>query len=984
MNRRMFFVAVLLVLVATPSFAFLTNYAYQRTFTLAGNVTVAKLDTQALITAGKMKSDCADLRVTDTSDNEYEYWVQYCNTTKTRVYARPTSSTETDHYIYYGYASATDISNFNATFSNPEILNGDFEAETVGNNPDAWILTEGGVDGSIDISSTQAYIGTQSMKIVDTSGGGGDYPVAYRTFENPVTGTYVFEFEQYINDISGGGIFMAIRDSTLTLINIFGPELNFTWYNFESNTVTYMNVTVSAGSWYSVSVEVNTTSDKQKFWINGSYAGEFDSRYGAYPDIGAVNFEFSSLGIGTYYIDAVRIFKFVTYAVLGAETPESDLTFSIVPVYPLVDDSIVFTANWTIISVTDLWWNFSATNQSFHTLDIATTFAGYATSGQKNVTLITNNAGTNISYSAFVTIYDNLTGVTIGISSFLPFIANEPTITINYTSIGGTPIVNSTWTFTLPDTTTNTSVVNQSSFTYILTQSDVHMVSVTVCDLGNSVCISNTSQFKPWNITGGVNLHTPFNDTSNSLSTVFYGDAITFISTGELTWGLAGTTKVGTATTWEFDSSNNFWSDDNYLHHKITVNNSWGVYVSNQSFTVVTALYNLSVGCTDFRVPYCFINADIYDLSTSPATQITDSGNTFDYFLTLLSGEGHANETNDLETSASLNLSLCLNATPLIDSFTLDGIIGYGATNYTTTSYAFDSAEMDFVTSCSFDNGHKFNLYLLPNSTKTYATTFTFLQGGTPLEDALVKIQATLGSNWITISSGVTDVNGKVTFPLEQCFTWYKIIVENSGEVLYQSEVTCLAATECTTTTCSRIIPIDTVPQEWFSVMDGIASNCVYSEVLNYLRCTVTDTSGKGVSATLTLARLLGGDVVCTESETSTTTTLICETGGFYPGAYKYLVEVNTDGTTYPIQSGGFTIGTPTTMGEEGPIVALAILLTLVFAVSKTHPVILIIVSGFAFVLISTLKLITFGYATTGWIIAMAGVALVRAMTKGA
>jgi len=81
------------------------------------NITI---NTQALISAGKMKSDCGDIRFTDTNGNPLNYWIESgCNTNSTRIWVRashiPANSNVTI-YMYYGNPSATSQSNSTAAF----------------------------------------------------------------------------------------------------------------------------------------------------------------------------------------------------------------------------------------------------------------------------------------------------------------------------------------------------------------------------------------------------------------------------------------------------------------------------------------------------------------------------------------------------------------------------------------------------------------------------------------------------------------------------------------------------------------------------------------------------------------------------------------------------------------------------------------------------------------------------------------------------
>jgi hypothetical protein len=78
------------------------------------------LDTQSLISQGKMRSDCGDIRFTDENNNLLNYWIESgCNSQNTRIWVKvpniPASSTKTI-YLYYGNPNATSLSNGDTTF----------------------------------------------------------------------------------------------------------------------------------------------------------------------------------------------------------------------------------------------------------------------------------------------------------------------------------------------------------------------------------------------------------------------------------------------------------------------------------------------------------------------------------------------------------------------------------------------------------------------------------------------------------------------------------------------------------------------------------------------------------------------------------------------------------------------------------------------------------------------------------------------------
>jgi len=85
------------------------------------------IDTATLITAGKMKADCSDMRFKDAGGNELNYWIESgCNTGTTKVWVKVPSllggSTIID--MYYGNPATTAASDGVATF----IFFDDFES----------------------------------------------------------------------------------------------------------------------------------------------------------------------------------------------------------------------------------------------------------------------------------------------------------------------------------------------------------------------------------------------------------------------------------------------------------------------------------------------------------------------------------------------------------------------------------------------------------------------------------------------------------------------------------------------------------------------------------------------------------------------------------------------------------------------------------------------------------------------------------------
>jgi hypothetical protein len=92
----------------------------QNSNTLPDYQILVTLDTTSLIRVGKMRSDCGDIRFTDSDGTTLlNYWLESgCNTASTRIWVKvpniPANSSKTI-YVYYGNQNATSVSNPSAT-----------------------------------------------------------------------------------------------------------------------------------------------------------------------------------------------------------------------------------------------------------------------------------------------------------------------------------------------------------------------------------------------------------------------------------------------------------------------------------------------------------------------------------------------------------------------------------------------------------------------------------------------------------------------------------------------------------------------------------------------------------------------------------------------------------------------------------------------------------------------------------------------------
>ncbi|MBI4973060.1 DUF2341 domain-containing protein [Candidatus Roizmanbacteria bacterium] len=162
------------------------------------------VDTATLITAGKMQSDCDDIRLTDVSGKILPYWISNCNNASTKIWPKvpsiPTSGTII--YLYYGNPSAQSAKITVGTQTYPGLScksildagnstgNGTYWIDTTNgnssdkqqvycdmtNNSGGWILvTPSMVDSFAELNVTK-------VSSTDTNGG------AIYTYTNTATG----------------------------------------------------------------------------------------------------------------------------------------------------------------------------------------------------------------------------------------------------------------------------------------------------------------------------------------------------------------------------------------------------------------------------------------------------------------------------------------------------------------------------------------------------------------------------------------------------------------------------------------------------------------------------------------------------------------------------------------------------------------------------------------------------------------------------
>jgi hypothetical protein len=124
--------------------------------TLTDYQVLITVNTQILISDGKMKSDCSDIRFTyydGTTETEIPYWIESgCGTTATKIWIKvpniPASGNVTV-YMYYGNPSATSRSSGEQVFEFfDDFEDGNLDEYALGGNSPFMICTDNFYDGS--------------------------------------------------------------------------------------------------------------------------------------------------------------------------------------------------------------------------------------------------------------------------------------------------------------------------------------------------------------------------------------------------------------------------------------------------------------------------------------------------------------------------------------------------------------------------------------------------------------------------------------------------------------------------------------------------------------------------------------------------------------------------------------------------------------------------------------------------------------------
>ena len=212
-------------------------------------------DTASLITAGKMQSDCDDIRFVyedGTNYIEIPYWIESgCNTTSTKIWVKVPSIPTGDStiYMYYGNAAVSSASDGDATFmffddfepdSDKWIWTGDKKAFYYGGHAEYNYGTEH--EGWVYSNVSGRHSWAKSWLTSDVIGSG-NFEVALKIKANGQKGGYYTSYSHELIQINDSGDTTldsnSYSDWTKKTYSLTGNNLKLKLYAYAENTLDY-------------------------------------------------------------------------------------------------------------------------------------------------------------------------------------------------------------------------------------------------------------------------------------------------------------------------------------------------------------------------------------------------------------------------------------------------------------------------------------------------------------------------------------------------------------------------------------------------------------------------------------------------------------------------------------------------------------------------------------------------------------------------
>ncbi len=923
-------VLLVMALLLMPSFAWDADFEKRMPINISIGNNVADYQVGLNLTYDtSMMPDFSDVHFTDENDLDlYHYIEEKVNSDWALVWFKGDWNTLNGTQAYIYFENNTVITGWNDGFKTFPLFD-DFGTGSL--NTTFWTASAG--SPTIAGGMLQMVRSGSDLQLDSTS-----------TFTNNL---WAVNFRGHSEDTAYNSIGFQVPGSSLYTIlqsGVVASESRFYVRNeTDQSGVETSHVNANLGTWAKYVIDRVTNSTLFMNDVLFAYSPNVRSSTAALPI--TLRARTGNQNLSVDYIFVRKSQDIIPVSILGT-VETSDLNILQSPLYAHANNTITFSLTGPpCLNITKSWWFFNDTglpvsyvagNSTTHNFTDAGTFLVNVTG--YDITSTSNKTG-ELTFS----VYDDLTNISLSIDDHLPYLISKNYVYLNYSQTNGSPDLNESFVITLPNATVLTTL-NVENLNYTIQNEGIHVVNLTVCDNYDDAapCFSDTEQFKSWNITGGLTLVTAYNQTDNLLHQGLVGDSVTFTSASSLNWTLNGTTTQGTSTALTFDDSNYFYSSADYYHYNVSAGITWGTYSASEWFTAISARYTSGHALTCTANRYCLITSQQYcEIDCAKQQGYHHYGSTY----TLSNNHGNSDVFSVNTDDDILNVSVCMNATAVLTNLYLDGTFTYysaapSGVNSSERTYAYQNASVTLSSGCTNANGKNYTYWALPDSYSN-TVTMSILQGGVAIQDALVKVQKYMESrsSWVTVTSQITDVNGEVQVEIMLCPSYYKIIVEKDGTVLYDStDPVCIKST-------AHTINIDTNLEDYLLIYYGVSSTCSWNNVTEYLECSVTDSSGQAVSSNLKVWQDWMGTEVCDVSETSSTTTLICDLSGYSDGVFSYEFYVTSNSNTYLANSGQIYKGTKTEdYGTDGRLI-LFLLISSVIIMAIKIPVLIPVVT---------------------------------------
>lgn len=593
------------------------------------------VNTQALISAGKMNSAGNDIRFTSqcSGGTNYGYWIESgINTATTLIWVNvPTVSANSvdTMYLHYGNNSAVAASSGTATFP----FFDDFESLSLSNwtfSSGTWSITN--LSGNNVLASSNLITGNGHTALLNSSLGLTDY--------------YVEVNNMYSVSNAYGGPLFEHNDFSNYYAYHYMPDVQATMHSLISNGSANYSITDAATGaanvWYPWSVK--RTTGTIDVYFNSALTRTVTSAFS--DGVGVWTWGTST---GIVYFDNIRVRKATSIQPalsIGTNTYVTAATMSVAGNFDIctgetaiVYASGVHTYSWSN-SATTATVNLNPTSNTTYTVTGTNTLSGCSNTTVKTVTVfqlpvVSINGGTTPICSgqpATLTANGGNTFLWVVLNATTQAISISPTITTTYmvhaTDVNGcmdmaskTITVNPLPTLTVSGATavclgsgTTLTVTGASTYTWNSSGPNTNTLAVAPS--------TNTMYMVHGRDANGCENMSMYNLTVNSLPTVGItgplmscaGDLLTFTATGATTY--TWNTNVSTAT----------------IAPSPTANASYSVIGTNNNGCVSSALHSVmvhslpTVAISSSTTEVC--NGEVLSLSGSGADTYTWS-NTF-------------------------------------------------------------------------------------------------------------------------------------------------------------------------------------------------------------------------------------------------------------------------------------------------------------------------------------------------------------------